>query len=65
NAHFYKKAKGDIVFTCTQGLEIRTIIQEAIETKDSKTLTLISEGMDEAGDIVSRFEFVWSFKVKQ
>lgn len=65
NAHFYKKAKGEIVFTCTQGLEIRKTIEEAIEKKDSKTLTLISEGIDESGDIVSRFEFVWSFKAKQ
>jgi hypothetical protein len=64
NGHFYKKAKGKIIFTCAQAQEIRKTIEEAIETKNSKTLSLISKGIDETGDIVSSFEFVWSFKVK-
>lgn len=63
-ASFYKKAKGKIVFTCTQGQEIKELIQRAIDTKESQTVTLKSEGIDEAGDKVSNFEFEWSFKVK-
>jgi hypothetical protein len=61
---FFKKAKGKIVFSCTQGQEIKDIIQKAIDTKESQTVTLKSDGIDEAGDKVSSFEFVWSFKVK-
>lgn len=61
---FFKKAKGKIIFTCTQGEVIHDIIQKAIETKGAQTITLISEGIDEAGDVVSRFEFLWSFKTK-
>lgn len=63
-ASFYKKAKGKIVFTCTQGQEIKELIQRAIDTKESQTVTLKSEGIDEAGDKVSNFEFEWSFKAK-
>ncbi len=61
---FFKKAKGKIIFTCLQGAEIKDLIQKAIDAKESQTITLTSSGIDETGDAVSRFEFVWSFKLK-
>jgi hypothetical protein len=61
---FFKKAKGKIIFSCTQGIEIKDSIQRAINTKESQTIKLTSCGVDESGDTVSTFEFVWSFKVK-
>ncbi|MBL7789057.1 MAG: thioesterase [Chitinophagales bacterium] len=61
---FFKKAKGKIIFTCTQGSAIKDTIQKAIDTKESQTIMLTSIGKDEACDKVSAFEFVWSFKVK-
>lgn len=61
---FFKKAKGKIIFTCLQGAEIKDLIQKAMDTKESHSITLKSNGIDEAGDKVSSFEFVWSFKVK-
>jgi hypothetical protein len=45
-------------------MDIKDIIQKAIATKESQTITLKSDGIDEAGDKVSSFEFVWSFKLK-
>ena len=63
-AQFFKKAKGKIIFSCKQGMDIKDIIQKAIATKESQTITLKSDGIDEAGDKVSSFEFVWSFKLK-
>ena len=63
-AQFFKKAKGKIIFSCKQGIEIKDTIQKAIDTKESQTITLSSSGIDEVGDKVSTFEFVWSFKVK-
>lgn len=63
-AQFFKKAKGKIIFSCMQGNEIKDIIQRAIDSKESQTITLTSSGIDEVGDTVSTFEFVWSFKVK-
>lgn len=62
--NFYKKAKGKIVFTCSQGEEIQSLIKTAIESGQPQTLVLRSEGVDEAGDKVSSFEFHWSFKAK-
>jgi hypothetical protein len=61
---FFKKAKGKIIFSCKQGMDIKDIIQKAIDTKESQTVTLKSEGIDQAGEKVSSFEFVWSFKAK-
>ncbi len=61
---FFKKAKGKIIFSCSQGKDIKSIIQKAIDTKESQTITLTSSGIDETGDAVSTFEFVWSFKLK-
>lgn len=61
---FFKKAKGKIIFTCTQGGAIKDIIQKAIHTRESQTIALTSSGIDASGDIVSTFEFVWSLKVK-
>ncbi len=63
-AQFFKKAKGKIIFSCNQGMDIKDIIQKAIDTNKSQTIALSSSGIDELGDTVSTFEFVWSFKVK-
>lgn len=64
NAKFTKKAVGKITFICEDGEKIDQIIQEAIDTKKGKAIKLISRGYDEAGDLVSEFSFVWSFKLK-
>jgi len=61
---FYKKAKGKIVFTCNEGDEITAIINKSIETKEGQTIILTSEGKNEEGIVVSKFQFEWSVKVK-
>ncbi len=63
-AVFYKKAKGKVIFTCKQGKKIKELIHCVIDTKESQTVSLKSDGIDEAGDKVSSFEFVWSFKLR-
>jgi len=63
-ANFYKKATGKILFTCKGGNEIRNAIQESEKTKEGKIIVLTSEGTDENGVVVSRFNFQWSLKVK-
>lgn len=65
SAQFTKKAVGKIEFSCDQGREVDDVIKRAIETGEGQTLILVSEGKDEKGDTVSKFKFVWSFKVKQ
>ena len=63
-AEFTKKAVGRVTFSCFQGKELDEILKKAIETGEGQTLTLFSEGKDQKGDLVSKFAFTWSFKVK-
>ena len=63
-AEFTKKAVGKVTFSCHQGKELDTVLQKAIETGEGQTLTMFSEGKDQKGDLVSKFAFTWSFKVK-
>jgi 16S rRNA U1498 N3-methylase RsmE len=63
-AQFIKKAKGQIIFSCSQGKEIDMLLQKAIETGIGQTITLTAEGRDAYGDVVSVFNFLWSVKLK-
>ena len=63
-AQFTKKAKGQIIFSCTQGKEIDMLLKKAIETGSGQTITLTAEGRDASGDVVSVFNFLWSVKLK-
>ncbi|AUZ06188.2 MULTISPECIES: DUF4442 domain-containing protein [Vitreoscilla] len=64
NAHFSKKARGTITFTCTQGHFINAAIEETLRTREGVTLWLQSVGTDEAGDVVTTMNFEWTMKVK-
>lgn len=61
-ATFSKKAVGNIVFDCTQGVEVANTLAEA--TQEPKQIWLHAKGIDTAGDEVSAFSFLWSIKVK-
>lgn len=63
-ANFSKKATGLINFSCNQGLEIKKSIDKAIETNESQTIWLNSQGIDSKKDIVSSFSFEWTIKLK-
>jgi len=63
-ATFTKKAKGKIRFECNDGLLIKESIEKAIATNEGQTVILISEGFNEGGVSVSKFEYEWSLKVK-
>jgi hypothetical protein len=62
---FFKKATGTILFTCQGGIQIKKAIEESIKTGEGQVVTLISEGVNEDGVVVSNFKFQWSLKVKQ
>ncbi|MBL7701372.1 MAG: DUF4442 domain-containing protein [Ferruginibacter sp.] len=61
---FFKKATGITVFTCEDGAVIKQTIEDAISSKEGKTITSRSVGKNEAGEIVAEFAVTWSFKVK-
>lgn len=64
NGTFTKKATGKIRFECNQGKLIRETIQKAIETGEGQTVIVTSEGFNEEGISVSKFEYEWSLKMK-
>jgi len=63
-ATYFKKATGIIFFTCNQGKEIISIIDEAVETGEGKSFIAKSVGKNKDGEIVAEFLFTWSFKTK-
>ena len=64
NATFTKKATGRIKFECNDGALIRETIKKVVETGEGQTVVVASEGINEDGVSVSRFEYEWSLKVK-
>ena len=64
SATFTKKATGRIKFECNDGLAIKEAIQKSVETGEGQTVLVTSEGINEDGVSVSKFQFEWSLKVK-
>ncbi|WP_333661621.1 DUF4442 domain-containing protein [Chishuiella changwenlii] len=62
---FLKKAVGKIIFTCEDGENIDKAIKEAISTKEGVLINVKSVGIDEEGDVVSEFQFTWTFKLRE
>lgn len=63
-ANFTKKATTKVVFTCNNGKEISDAVHKAISTGEGQTVNIASKGIDSEGDIVSEFQFTWTFKAK-
>lgn len=63
-ADFFKKATGNILFSCAGGTEIINAIKKSKQTKEGQVVVLTSEGKNEDGVVVSKFTFEWSIKVK-
>jgi hypothetical protein len=62
--NYVKKATGMIYFSTEDGIAMANTINEAIQTKEGKTLIAKSIGKNENGEVVSEFLFTWSFKAK-
>ncbi len=65
NGEFYKKAIGKIHFTCSEGKNLDDSIKKAIISNKGEAFKLSSIGVDEVGDEVAKFEFMWSIKIKE
>lgn len=61
---FTKKATGRITFVCSQGDAIKETINEAIASKEGKTIWLTSIGKNANGEQVSEMQFEWTIKVR-
>ena len=62
--NFFKKAVGKTIFTCEDGLLIKQTIEAAVASREGKTITAKSNGINEQGEVVATFEVTWSFKAK-
>jgi len=61
-ATFSKKAVGTISFACNQGIEISKKTQSLVN--EPQQIWLHANGVDESGDEVCSFSFLWSLKIK-
>jgi len=61
---FTKKAVGNILFTCNDGILIDEALKRTIESGEGQTIQMKSIGVDEQGDQVSSYQFEWSIKIK-
>jgi hypothetical protein len=64
-AIYFKKASDKTFFECGEGKLISDIIEDAIQTNESKNVTIKSVGKNKAGELIAEFLFTWSFKMKQ
>jgi len=64
-ATFVKKATSQTCFSCDEGEKIRAIVEQAINTGEGQEITVSSIGINNSGEVVSRFKFTWSFKLKK
>ena len=62
NSKYFKKATGNITFTCEGGEEVFEAVNKAIKTKKGVEVDLKTIGTMSDGTIVSEFCFTWSFK---
>jgi hypothetical protein len=63
-ADFLKKATGTITFTCTDGNLIAAAIEQTLATGEGVTVRCTATGVNQQGEKVARFVFVWTFKAK-
>ncbi len=63
-AEYFKKVTGKTFFSCFDGEKIIAVVEEAIVTKQSKSITVKSTGTNKNNEVVATFLFTWSFRAK-
>jgi len=63
-AEFLKKAKGKITFTCTDVALVENQFKKLLKSESGARFWMESEGIDQQGNVVSRFRFEWSLKAR-
>lgn len=65
NAKFHKKAVSKITFICDEGYKLKNAVEKSIQSNEGVIVTVKSIGRDMQGNIVSEFDFTWTFKQKK
>ncbi len=63
-ALFFKKADKTLLFTCTAGAEVASVIGLAIRSGEAQSLLMTSEGRLPDGQLAAQIGITWSFKAK-
>ena len=58
----HKKATDVTTFTCHDGLMAREKVKEAMETGEGITFETVMNGLNQNGDLICKFKFLWSIK---
>ena len=61
-AEFIKKATDVTTFTCHDGLMVREKVKEAMETGEGIRFETVMNGLNQNGDLICKFKFLWSIK---
>lgn len=64
-SEYFKKATGRTIFVCEDGLHIKELIGQAVETGEARAIRARSIGKNVEGAIVAEFFVTWSFKSKR
>lgn len=63
-AEFLKKATDTTTFTCNDSKMVKQKVEEAIRTGEGVTFNTTSNGLNKNGEIVCKFNFTWSIKLR-
>ena len=65
SSQYFKKATGNVTFTCDDGESVFKSIDKAISTGEGVEVEMKTVGKLDDGTIVSKFNFIWSFKQRK
>jgi len=61
---YFKKAVDKTTFVCEDGLRIKKMIEEAVESGEGRTIRAKTIGKNKAEELVAEFFITWSFKAR-
>tara|TARA_B100000768_G_scaffold157601_1_gene155734 strand:- start:2856 stop:3347 length:492 start_codon:yes stop_codon:yes gene_type:complete len=64
-ADFNKKAIGVTSFICNDGIMVNEKLKEAIKSKKPVVIKTSTKGTDENSNVICKFNFTWSVKVRE
>lgn len=62
---FVKRATSRVKFTCSEGNHVFEAVERCIQSGESETVKLRTEGKTADGTLVAVFHFTWSFKQRK
>ncbi|WP_336516961.1 DUF4442 domain-containing protein [Pollutibacter soli] len=63
-SEYFKKATGNIRFTCKDGEAIQLAVEETVVTHEPVVCVVKSIGINDKDEVVAIFSITWSFKAK-